>query len=472
MLRSLAITIALAVPLQALGGGVLNDLKFWQHDASTYNAVYEFYQKHITVAVSFASDVPEDQIPDFFKQLFDTVRLKPRKYPIGVVVDQDCYHADAIVQFLEEKILEEEKILKKKILEEEEKILKERFSKRRVILVTGRNGDLGSHPFTSHYVANPYLRMELFLKADKFYPSQESPMALVASMNESKDTTILCSTSVTAEATEPDTPFFGFPTTMHPEKFGDKLEKIMTDTPKDLGFHLKKPKELAEFLPPKFSFGKSVMYCSLPTLRDEGWVKSIWNLFNSLQPKQRCSFFASGKGSAERDYGPLTRAVAVRAAHLGYTVLTGGAGGLMEPANQAAKDWDGDSVGVNLGGHKTERCQRGAHTLSLGTSGYEQRIPCLLMGCQRVNVLPGGTGTLKEVATSLTFVNSLISALTTKKGSLAGYDEDPDFKLIFLSSSYYQGLFDLMTSLKWGRFLHDEGRLVLIDNAREIAANF
>src|SRR5689334_17668043 len=57
------------------------------------------------------------------------------------------------------------------------------------------------------------------------------------------------------------------------------------------------------------------------------------------------TFFGSARFDEKHEYYELTRKAAGEVAKLGFTILTGGGGGLMEAANRGAKDVGGKSVG-------------------------------------------------------------------------------------------------------------------------------
>jgi uncharacterized protein (TIGR00730 family) len=109
-------------------------------------------------------------------------------------------------------------------------------------------------------------------------------------------------------------------------------------------------------------------------------------------------FGASNPAEGSAAY-ELARAVGRRLAELGYAVANGGYSGAMEASARGAKEAGGTTIGVTCSIWRSranryiDRCvqtdslaARVATLLELGTSGYV--------------VLPGATGTLRELATA------------------------------------------------------------------------
>lgn len=110
-----------------------------------------------------------------------------------------------------------------------------------------------------------------------------------------------------------------------------------------------------------------------------------------------------GSSSYPGNYTDLVYQVAWKLGRAGIPVVTGGAGGVMEIANQGAFNAGGASIGINLGGRLFSEKETASEvqTLSISVSNYEQRIPLLLRGKRLVIFAPGGSGTMKELATTL-----------------------------------------------------------------------
>ncbi len=113
----------------------------------------------------------------------------------------------------------------------------------------------------------------------------------------------------------------------------------------------------------------------------------------------------------------------------GIPVVTGGAGGAMLAANMGAYDAGGESIGIPIMG----RSQLGAETKTysnvqtktIPTSSYSSRIPLLMQNRDLVIVVPGGNGTMREVATAM-----------------IQHASNPDlpWQMIFVGQNYFSGL--------------------------------
>ncbi len=133
----------------------------------------------------------------------------------------------------------------------------------------------------------------------------------------------------------------------------------------------------------------------------------------------------------------------------GITVVTGGSGGYMEAANAGAYNAGSYSIGVPLGGFSLKGERRIAdeyQTHTISSSGYETRIPLLLNKREMVILVPGGGGTMKELAT--TFVQMAAQGQASPV-------------LVLVAKDYYHGLYqeiqnsNLPESLKHKVFLVD-----------------
>lgn len=115
--------------------------------------------------------------------------------------------------------------------------------------------------------------------------------------------------------------------------------------------------------------------------------------------------FGSARYHEPHPYYDLARDVGRRLSRLGFTVMTGGGPGLMEAANRGAKDVGGRSVGCNI---------QLAHEQA--PNRYLDRwVTCHYFFVRKVMLfkysyafvaLPGGLGTLDEVAEALTLIQT------------------------------------------------------------------
>lgn len=142
----------------------------------------------------------------------------------------------------------------------------------------------------------------------------------------------------------------------------------------------------------------------------------------------------------------------------GVTIKTGGAEGFMEVANAGAFDAGAASIGIPIGAgdqilEKEKFFPTERHTATLITNGYQTRIPLLLWKTNLVQFVPGGNGTITELAATLVKMN-------------AGDIEVP--RLVFSSRQYYGGLHTWLMELPLPRGTHHAFRL--IDSAKELVS--
>jgi len=136
-----------------------------------------------------------------------------------------------------------------------------------------------------------------------------------------------------------------------------------------------------------------------------------------------------GSGSLEKEFVDLVYQSTRALASHGVTIATGGSGGFMEVANAAAFDAGAQSIGIplgygsSIGSEKT--VARDKQSLTITADGYETRIPLLLHNRQLYVFVPGGRGTMKELAATLV--------------KMAAELDSPS-RLVFVSDKYYRNL--------------------------------
>lgn len=115
--------------------------------------------------------------------------------------------------------------------------------------------------------------------------------------------------------------------------------------------------------------------------------------------------FGSARIKSDSRYYELARKMGAAIASLGFTVMTGGGGGIMEAANRGAKDVNGRSVGCNI--ELPHEQKPNAWLDRFVTLRYFFVRKTLLMKYSYAFVImPGGAGTLDEMFEALTLIQT------------------------------------------------------------------
>ena len=155
--------------------------------------------------------------------------------------------------------------------------------------------------------------------------------------------------------------------------------------------------------------------------------------------------FGSARFTEEHPYYELGRTVGRRLVQLGFTVMTGGGGGIMEAANRGAKEAGGRSVGCNIA---LPREQKPNPYLDVWVTFryFFVRKVMLFKYSYAFIVLPGGVGTMDEFFEAITLIQ-------TKKIF--------DFPLILMGKDYFQSLIELLEKMA-GKGTIDSSDLKLV----------
>jgi uncharacterized protein (TIGR00730 family) len=141
--------------------------------------------------------------------------------------------------------------------------------------------------------------------------------------------------------------------------------------------------------------------------------------------------FGSARFKESHPYYELAREVGGRVSRLGFTVMTGGGPGLMEAANRGAREAGGRSVGCNI-----------ELPFEQDPNPYLDRwITCHYFFVRKVLLfkysygfvaLPGGLGTLDELAEALTLIQT---------GKI------DDFPVVLIGTAYWQPFVTLLREM-------------------------
>ncbi len=117
------------------------------------------------------------------------------------------------------------------------------------------------------------------------------------------------------------------------------------------------------------------------------------------------SLFGSARVQEGHRWYELCRETAACLAKHGFTVITGGGGGLMEAANRGAKEAGGETVGLNIELPREQQPNPYA-TRPLRFHYFFARKLMFVRYARAFVIFPGGLGTLDEMFESLTLIQT------------------------------------------------------------------
>lgn len=117
------------------------------------------------------------------------------------------------------------------------------------------------------------------------------------------------------------------------------------------------------------------------------------------------SMFGSARTRPEHPYYQLTREIARRLSDAGFSVVSGGGPGLMEAANRGAYGGRSPSVGLNMQ-LPNEQQGNDYQDITLNFRHFFARKVMFVKYATAYVVMPGGYGTLDELAEILTLIQT------------------------------------------------------------------
>ncbi|NCF25873.1 MAG: TIGR00730 family Rossman fold protein [Gammaproteobacteria bacterium] len=155
---------------------------------------------------------------------------------------------------------------------------------------------------------------------------------------------------------------------------------------------------------------------SVPTLKDDELTRESWKIFQimaefvegfeklaSIPPS--VSIFGSARTHPEHPHYTLAVDIAERLSNAGFSVVSGGGPGIMEAVNKGAYDGKSPSVGLNVV-LPHEQSANEYQDVSLSFRHFFARKVMFVKFASAYVVLPGGFGTLDELAEILTLVQT------------------------------------------------------------------
>jgi uncharacterized protein (TIGR00730 family) len=174
------------------------------------------------------------------------------------------------------------------------------------------------------------------------------------------------------------------------------------------------------------------------------------------QIRPSVSFFGSARFAPDHPYYQLAEHTARLLSDSGFAVVSGGGPGVMEAANKGAYEGESPSVGLNIQ-LPQEQLGNPYQDISLNFRHFFARKVMFVKYASAYVVLPGGFGTLDELAEILTLVQ-------TGKSSR--------IPVILMGRTFWQGLLDWMaeTLVQHGTIRQEDVQLIQVcEEPQEVA---
>lgn len=154
------------------------------------------------------------------------------------------------------------------------------------------------------------------------------------------------------------------------------------------------------------------------------------------------TIFGSARTSPEDPYYQKTEYLAGKLVGKGFSVITGGGGGIMEAGNKGAAEAGGVSVGMNIKLPYEQKPNNYANVAIDYKYFFTRKVMFVKYAVAYV-IMPGGFGTLDELFEALTLIQT---------------NRIRRFPVILMGSEFWQGLLDWMktTVLTAGKISRDD----------------
>ena len=206
-----------------------------------------------------------------------------------------------------------------------------------------------------------------------------------------------------------------------------------------------------------------------PQFQDHLFTKESWKMFQILSEfvegyerlshlQKTVSIFGSARVPPDHPYYHRAEAIAQKLSEAGFSVVTGGGPGIMEAANKGASKGPVPTVGLNIQLPRIEENANPYQDISLNFRHFFSRKVMFVKYASAYICLPGGFGTLDELAEILTLIQT---------------GKSRRIPIILVDKPFWQGLFDWLINTVGANGMISESDLDLvafIDDPKEIVA--
>lgn len=148
------------------------------------------------------------------------------------------------------------------------------------------------------------------------------------------------------------------------------------------------------------------------------------------------SIFGSARTPPGHSYYTMAQETAAQIVEAGFTVITGGGGGIMEAANKGATEAGGTSIGLNIELPK-EQIPNDYQNLSLHFRYFFVRKVMFLKYAHGFIVFPGGYGTMDELFEALVLIQTL---------------KQIQFPVVLMCRDFWDGLIEWIKTTILGKY--------------------